>query len=818
MDVKRGLLLDANYNGRLNKVQLRFYNLDTNKIYRWTDDTKYLPYCLAKYVAKEESEALDKNWAYKGHEIVKRMNLLTGKEEEYYKLYGRNPMDIRILRKIVKYTYENTIRFHQNFIYDKKLQIGHVYRITNNKLYEYKGTSGLDIVAKIIENEPKEYGKFALENYHHFFQPFPKVRMVAMDIEVVDKFGMPNVVKADRRIISCAFYGNDGTRLFIVDKSRFGKKRLTAFPTLYVKDEVELIKAILQMINKYPIVLTFNGDNFDLPYIYNRMYHHFPNQFRNEDTIYIKDGWGFKSKYDAFLKNSIHIDIYNYFSNKAIKQYAYGHKYKKNSLDDISSALLGIAKIRHDLVPISSMSVEALAKYNMRDVELTMKLIERNDYQAWMLILLFCRITSLPISDLLRHQISFWIKSILTQEHKRNNCIIPNPEDIRRAKPSKHFTDAIIEGKSYRGAYVIQPKKGIHYDTVVMDFASLYPSIIKEFNLSYETINCGHKECRKNKLKGTPYHSCIKKMGVFAYVVAFLRDIRVKHFKILAKTDNYYKPIEQALKVFINGSYGVFGSERFPYFCLPVAETTTAIGWESIKATIDKCEEMKIDVVYGDTDSVFLDNPTQLQIDILTKWSRLKLDLELDYEKTYQFLALSNRKKNYVGVIKGTNQIDMKGITGKKSNTPEVIRDAINKMNLILVSITNEASFNKQRSNIIKTYHDVNRRIGVYGVYPLDKFAINVTLSKNPKDYVKNIPQHIRAIAGVEKDYKSGDVVSYVKCMHNTPILTHKAKNTHIDITKYRALLKSSAIQVLDALDISWDEVLGIKKITDFTK
>ena len=101
MDIKRGLLLDANYNGKLNKVQLRFYDLDKHKIVRWTDDTKYLPYCLAQYVAKEESNALDRNWAYKGHDIVKRTNLLTGKEEEYFKLYGRNPMDINIIRKIV---------------------------------------------------------------------------------------------------------------------------------------------------------------------------------------------------------------------------------------------------------------------------------------------------------------------------------------------------------------------------------------------------------------------------------------------------------------------------------------------------------------------------------------------------------------------------------------------------------------------------------------------------------------------------------------------------------------------------------------------
>jgi DNA polymerase I len=61
--------------------------------------------------------------------------------------------------------------------------------------------------------------------------------------------------------------------------------------------------------------------------------------------------------------------------------------------------------------------------------------------------------------------------------------------------------------------------------------------------------------------------------------------------------------------VFINASYGVFGSKNFPLFCLPVAESTTGIGQYSIKQTIKKAEELGVKVLYGDTDSVFLLNP-----------------------------------------------------------------------------------------------------------------------------------------------------------------------------------------------------------------
>ncbi|PSN95083.1 hypothetical protein B9Q09_03520, partial [Candidatus Marsarchaeota G2 archaeon ECH_B_SAG-C16] len=62
------------------------------------------------------------------------------------------------------------------------------------------------------------------------------------------------------------------------------------------------------------------------------------------------------------------------------------------------------------------------------------------------------------------------------------------------------YTQATIKGKKYKGAIVISPKAGVYFDVVVLDFASLYPSILKEYNLSYETVRCPHPECRNNKV------------------------------------------------------------------------------------------------------------------------------------------------------------------------------------------------------------------------------------------------------------------------------------------------------------------------------
>jgi len=334
-------------------------------------------------------------------------------------------------------------------------------------------------------------------------------------------------------------------------------------------------------------------------------------------------------------------------------------------------------------------------------------------------------------------------------------------------------------------------------------------------------------------------------MGIFAYVVGFFRDTRVKYFKpkssdknLTQKQRSYNNTIQQALKVFINASYGVFGSQNFPLFCLPVAESTTGIGQYSIKQTIKKAEELGVKVLYGDTDSVFLLNPSSSQMQEISDWSKKELDLDLEEEKTYQFLALSGRKKNYLGVYKDTKHIDMKGLVAKKKNTPDFIKKAFSQLIEILKEITNDEEFTLARKKIVEIVKSNLKKIGQSNTFTLDDYAINVGLQKNLKDYVKTIPQHVRAantfiktevnkavaknasnaeILAIKNKYHKGDSVRFIKSKGTIGAkVIEIAKLQDIDSQKYRDLLKSALGQVLDALDISFEEIKGIKKMDAF--
>src|SRR5439155_7581870 len=91
---------------------------------------------------------------------------------------------------------------------------------------------------------------------------------------------------------------------------------------------------------------------------------------------------------------------------------------------------------------------------------------------------------------------------------------------------------------------------------------SLYPSIIKVHNLSYETVNCPHEECRSNKVPDTDHWVCTRRSGIESLVIGSLRDLRVGHYKVLAKdktipkeSKDLYGTVTQALKVFLNACF-----------------------------------------------------------------------------------------------------------------------------------------------------------------------------------------------------------------------------------------------------------------------
>ena len=144
---------------------------------------------------------------------------------------------------------------------------------------------------------------------------------------------------------------------------------------------------------------------------------------------------------------------------------------------------------------------------------------------------------------------------------------------------------------------------------------------MKVKNRSYETVRCPHDDCKKNTVPQTNHWVCTKKNGLTSVLIGSLRDLRVNYYKTMSKNQNLtneerqlYTVVAAALKVILNASSGVMGAQIFPLYFLTAAEATTATGRHLILDTIEKCRELNVDVLHGDTDSIFVKNPTEQQM------------------------------------------------------------------------------------------------------------------------------------------------------------------------------------------------------------
>ncbi|MEM3806302.1 MAG: type B DNA-directed DNA polymerase, partial [Thermoproteota archaeon] len=496
---------------------------------------------------------------------------------------------------------------------------------------------------------------------------------------------------------------------------------------------------------------------------------------------------------------------------------------KEATLDAVSNSLLGKGKVTIKK-PIGELSYNDLAEYCINDAELTMELTTFNDSLVIKLMILLMRISRAPIEEVARHAVSSWIRSLFLALHREKNMLIPNNDDILKVK-GETVTRATIKGKKYQGAIVLSPKPGAHFNVVVMDFASLYPSVIARFNLSYETVRCPHEECKSNKVADLPHWVCTKVKGITSSAIGALRDLRValyvplsKDKSISQKERKQYEVTQKALKVFLNASYGVMGAESFQFYTPAVAESVTAIGRKILTSVIEEAQKRKLEVIYGDTDSVFLKNPKKEDIDALTNFAFSSFGIQLNFDKKYKYTVFSKRKKNYFGVTED-GIVDIKGLIGKKSSTPDYVKDLFFEVLKILSQVNNERELNEATKSIeilLKKQIDLLKKRQV----PLEKLAFNIMMSKDIEDYKKTLPQHIKAAIMASKNGhmpKAGEVISYVKIKGKTGVKpTYFAKPDEIDVEKYLEILKTTFEQILEPLGIELLEEKKSSNLLDF--
>ncbi len=653
-----GLLISAIYDNQKKSAVLKFYEPTSERIFLWSDKSGHKPYCYSMLDSVDIPTDISERDDILEIKSVKRLNILEDKTITVSKILVKDPLAIggtqtnKSIRNLME-TWESDIKYYENYLYDKQLIIGKYYKIDNEdiipfdlKISDETKSSLKNMLWDKLDNtklpNADEFEEHISQWADLLNQPIPKIKRISLDIEVDSEAGrIPDPKAAERKITAIGVEASDGLKeIFVLRRNgvKEGINELSPDVKILFYDENkenEMLTDIFELIQKYPLLITYNGDGFDLPYLYNRA-----NKLgipREKNPLYMM-------RDSATLIKGVHLDLYRTMSNRAFQIYAFGQKYTDFSLNSVAKGLLNEEKIDYG-IELGDLTLYQTAKYCQNDARITYNLTSFNNDLLMNLLIVISRIARMPIDDISRMGVSQWIRSLLYYEHRKNGILIPRRDDLDK-RSAGVANEAVIKDKKFRGGLVVEPEEGIHFDVTVMDFASLYPSIIKVKNLSYETVRCPHEDCKKNTVPQTNHWVCTKKNGLTSLLIGSLRDLRVNYYKNMAKNQTLtekerqlYTVVSQALKVILNASYGVMGAEIFPLYFLPAAETTTATGRHIILDTINNCKTAGIDVLYGDTDSLFVKNPTTKQIEEIISRAKTDHNVELEIEKEYRYVV-----------------------------------------------------------------------------------------------------------------------------------------------------------------------------------
>lgn len=380
---------------------------------------------------------------------------------------------------------------------------------------------------------------------------------------------------------------------------------------------------------------------------------------------------------------------------------------------------------------------------------------------------------------------------ILLHEFARNGFILPDKENHTRNKlQQRSGPDTTIEEDSsnaspavgskkgkYQGGLVFEPEKGLHKNYVlVMDFNSLYPSIIQEFNICFTTVQRNLADT--DELPGVPPDD--SDHGVLPRLLANLVQRRREVKRIMATETDPHKRTQcdikqQALKLTANSMYGCLGYVNSRFYAKPLAMLVTNKGREILMNTRQLAESLDLTVVYGDTDSVMIDSNCDNYADAVKVGNnfkklvneRYKL-LEIDIDNIFKKLLL-HAKKKYAALNVSLDQegkertvLEVKGLDMKRREYCPLSRDvSVHILNKIL----SEGDSEKALSDVYEYLEHLRGQVQNNEIR-IDKYKINTKLSKDPSAYPggKNMPA-VQVALRMRKGgrvVKAGAVITYV--------------------------------------------------------
>jgi DNA polymerase I/DNA polymerase-2 len=787
-------LLDADYIDENNQSVIRLFCKNVNGKTFVCMDYNFEPYfyILAKQgkeneVKKRTEEIRSVN--VKRVEIVER--ILSGEKRKFLKVFCFLSTDVPKARDIVKIwddveeQYEYSINFYKRYLIDNQIE-GWIEVEGEEIKKNYKA----DKIIRIRKIKPIKS------------DILPKLKLMSFDIECVEEAGKQN-------IIMLSIKSKDFEKVLTYQKDKHYGKYVEV-----LKDEKELLERFVKILNEQDpdVLLGFNSDEFDAQVIQKRA------EVLKVDLKISRDFSKLKFARRARIssarfKGIVHIDLFQFINNILSSQL----QTEVLSLDAVSTELLGDKKIEIEYQEIleswrKGKDLAKLAEYCLKDSDLTLKLGESILPQIYEL----SELSGQLIFDVSRMTYSQLVEWYLSKKAFAMDYIIPNQpkwEDIQTRR----------EASPYEGGFVKEPIAGLHEEIAVMDFKSLYPSLIATFNISPETFNC--EDCRKDgyEVPETKYWFCKRKKGFVSTVIKGLieKRIEIKERMKKVKGEEWSRLDREqfAVKTVSNATYGYFGFAGSKWYCRECAESSAAFGRFYTKKVISEAEKEGFTVIYADTDSMFVKTKGNLKIEtekFLEKMNKtlpgiIKLDLQGIYKRGIfipRGVGPGTAKKRYA-LIDEKGVLTVRGLEKVRRDWSNVAKDTQEKVLKLILDKKDVKGSVKYVKNIIKELKE--RKI------PLKDLIIIEQLTKPLSEY-KVIGPHVVAARKIKERGRpigEGMPIMFIITKgkgsiseRSEPFEDVDIKDIDIDYYVTHQIVPA-ALRVLTVLGVTEEELLG---------
>ena len=644
------------------------------------------------------------------------------RSESVSKISSKNNTDLKKLYDLIKDkvdTYEADIKPHYRFIMDLDL-LGNI-----NIEGDYESSERVDRV----------YNNPVISPVKEEFKP--NLKVVSIDIETIEN-----------KLICIGLFANGYKKNFIISN----KKLNDAISCKSEEDVLKKFKA--EILRLDPDIITgWNVIDFDFKFLQNLCR-------RNKIKFDIgrdlsEPRMRFESNF--FRSSSIDLagrqvlDTLNFIKDPFIQE-APSVKFAEfdsYSLEDVAQAFLkegktikGKGNVRHaEVEKLYEVDQQKVVDYNLTDCELVLKILDKTKIID--LAIERSQLNGMPLDRLTSSIAAF--DSLYIREAGKKGLV----------SPTLRYTE---KEEKIMGGFVKEPLPGIYHNVLVLDFKSLYPSILRTFNIDPSSLV--DKPGKVGETIESPNKVYFKNQeGILPGIIEKLHKAREKSKREKRELSSY------AIKIIMNSFWGVLASPNCRYFSFNMASSITNFAQFIIKLTAKEIEKLGYQTIYSDTDSVFIN--TNLEKKEATELGK-KIEehinqfydkyvkenyhresfLELQFEKIYFALLMPKirgselgAKKRYAGLIEknGKEEIQVVGLEAIRGDWTDAAKE-------FQMELLNKIFHKQEIFTFIKSYIK-NLKEGKID----EKLIYKKSIRKSLEQYTKTTPPHVKAARKLDK-------------------------------------------------------------------